>query len=99
MKLKVQSFLDRRWQDALSLTFAQPERLAESPCTSGYELSYLAEHYERLDSPFAVSISAAQRLSWNGQYGTGLPAFVYDLLPAGAARRWLEQRLQEWGLW
>jgi serine/threonine-protein kinase HipA len=92
MKLKVQAFLEGRWQDALSLTFAQPERLTESLCTSGYELSYLAEHYEQLDSPFAVSVSAAQRLSWTGQYNTGLPAFVYDLLPAGAARRWLEQR-------
>lgn len=92
MKLKVEAFLDGRWQHALSLTFAQPERLAESLCTSGYELSYLAEHYEQLDSPFAVSVSAAQRLSWTGQYDTGLPAFVYDLLPAGAARRWLEQR-------
>ena len=92
MKLKVQAFLDGRWQDALSLTFVRPERLAESLCTSGYEMSYLAAHYEQLDSPFAVSVSAAQRLSWTGQYATGLPAFVYDLLPAGAARRWLEQR-------
>lgn len=92
MKLKVEAYLDGRWQHALSLTFAQPERLADSLCTSGYELSYLAEHYEQLDSPFAVSVSAAQRLSWTGQYDTGLPAFVYDLLPAGAARRWLEQR-------
>lgn len=92
MKLKVEAFLDGRWQEALSLTFAQPERLAESLCTSGYALSYLAEHYEQLDSPFAVSVSATQRLSWTGQYDTGLPAFVYDLLPAGAARRWLEQR-------
>jgi len=92
MKLKVQAFLDGRWQDALSLAFAQSERLTESRCVSGYELNYLTEHYEQLDSPFAVSISAAQRLSWTGQHGTGLPAFVYDLLPAGAARRWLEQR-------
>ncbi len=92
MKLKVQAFVDGRWQDALSLTFAQPKRLVESLCLSGYEPSYLAEHYERLDSPFAVSVSAAQRLSWTAWRDTGLPAFVYDLLPAGAARRWLERR-------
>ncbi|KTT27823.1 type II toxin-antitoxin system HipA family toxin [Pseudomonas rhizoryzae] len=92
MKLKVQVFLDGLWQDAVSLTFAQPDRLTESLCISGYEPHYLAEHYERLDSPFAVSVSAAQRLSWTARRDTGLPAFVYDLLPAGAARRWLERR-------
>lgn len=92
MKLKVEAFLDGRWQEALSLSFARPERLADSLCTSGYEMSYLAAHYEQLDSPFAVSVSAAQRLSWTARRDTGLPAFVYDLLPAGAARRWLERR-------
>jgi len=88
----IQAFVDASWHDALVMQFANPEQLEGHRCVSGYVQDYLLDHLDLIDSPFEASVSVCQRLSWNSQYTTGLPAFVYDIIPSGAARKSLERR-------
>lgn len=90
--LTLQLFTGAQWQDAAVLTFEHPQKIDTARCTVGYGSAYLAEHLDALDTPFAPSVAVCNRLGWNSQHTVGFPAFVYDLLPSGAARRSLLKR-------
>lgn len=90
--LTIQAFIDQQWRDALIMQFANPEQVDGHRCASGYVQSYLLDHLDLIDTPFAESVSVCNRLGWHSQYTSGFPAFVYDIIPSGAARKSLERR-------
>jgi len=90
--LTLQIFSAGKWHDAMILRFDKPEKGFESRCSFGYETPYLVENVEAIGSPFSKAVSALYPLDWEGRrFST--PAFVYDIAPAGAAKRFLLARL------
>lgn len=90
--LTLQVYIDATWRDAMVLSFDSPEKGFESRCSFGYEQSYLADNYESTGTPFAKAVSARLPLDWDG-WRSNAPAFVYDIAPAGAAKRFLMARI------
>ncbi|CAI8844505.1 serine/threonine-protein kinase HipA [Pseudomonas sp. IT-347P] len=90
--LTLQIFTAGKWQDAMTLSFDDPEKGFESRCSFGYETAYLAENIEAIGSPFSRAVSALYPLDWDGRRSK-TPAFVHDIAPAGAAKRFLLARL------
>ncbi len=93
MELTLQLFDQGEWHDAVQLRFPDPQRGFQGGCHFGYLNEYIWPNVEFLDSPFAKSVSVRAPLSFD-QYRSKLaPAFLYDIAPAGAARRSLMKRL------
>jgi serine/threonine-protein kinase HipA len=90
--LTLQIYTAGNWHDAMVLSFDSPEKGFESRCSFGYEQTYLFENYEQIGSPFAKAVSARFPLDWDGRRSNA-PAFVHDIAPAGAAKRFLLARL------
>jgi serine/threonine-protein kinase HipA len=90
--LTLQIFDAGKWHDAMVLSFDSPEKGFESRCSFGYESAYLVENIEAIGSPFSKAVSALLPLDWEGRRSI-TPAFVHDIAPAGAAKRFLLARL------
>ena len=90
--LTLQIFTAGQWHDAMILDFDDPEKGFESRCSFGYEADYLVENIELIGSPFSQAVSALYPLDWEGRRAK-TPAFVHDIAPAGAAKRFLLARL------
>jgi len=90
--LTLQIFTAGIWHDAMVLSFDDPEKGFASRCSFGYETDYLAENIDAIGSPFSKAVSALYPLDWNGRRSE-TPAFVHDIAPAGAAKRFLLARL------
>lgn len=86
--LTLQIFTAGQWHDAMILDFDDPEKGFESRCSFGYEAGYLVENIELIGSPFSKAVSALYPLDWEGRRAK-TPAFVHDIAPAGAAKRFL----------
>lgn len=86
--LTVQIFMTGKWHDAMILGFENPEKGFESRCNFGYETSYLVENIEDIGTPFSKAVSARFPLDWEGKRSNA-PAFVHDIAPAGAAKKFL----------
>lgn len=91
--LTLQLHLHGRWHDALQLVFDKPEAGGDSPCSFGYLAEYLVDQMTHLDCRTAQAVSATLPLSWDTQRTAQIPAFLLDIAPAGAARRFLLERL------
>lgn len=92
-KLTVQVFEANTWQDAMILEFLEPQNGFASPCRYGYETSYLGNHLERIETLFAAAVSVRVPLTWGRESLKHVPAFLYDIAPAGAAKRFLLSRV------
>ncbi|HWT70355.1 MAG TPA: HipA domain-containing protein [Pseudomonas sp.] len=90
--LTLQVFKAGEWSDAMVLSFDSPEKGFDSRCSFGYETAYLFEHHEAMGSPFSDAVSARFPLDWDGRRSNA-PAFIHDIAPAGAAKRFLLARL------
>ncbi|WP_085723960.1 HipA domain-containing protein [Pseudomonas sp. R37(2017)] len=86
--LTLQIYTNGKWHDAMTLSFDSPEQGFESRCSFGYAQTYLFENHEDIGSPYAAAVSARFPLEWDGRR-SNTPAFVYDIAPAGAAKRFL----------
>jgi serine/threonine-protein kinase HipA len=86
--LTLQIFTTGKWHDAMVLSFDSPEEGFESRCNFGYETPYLVENIEGIGAPFAKAVSARFPLDWEGKRSKA-PAFLHDIAPAGAARKFL----------
>ena len=93
MNLTLQLFTDGNWRDVMRLEFEQPELGQNSPCSFAYDQHYLVDHLHALGCATAQSVSARIPLAWDLFSTPGMPAFLLDILPAGAARRFLLARL------
>ncbi|GLK88530.1 toxin HipA [Pseudomonas turukhanskensis] len=91
-ELTVQVFADGVWQDAYSLTFQDPLNPHEGTCITGYLTPFYVNNIEHENSFFESSISVVHRLDLNISHSQGYPAFLLDIIPAGAAFRSLKKR-------
>ncbi|AJO81863.1 type II toxin-antitoxin system HipA family toxin [Pseudomonas sp. MRSN 12121] len=73
----------------MTLSFDKPEDGFASPCSFGYVPQYLVDNLEAVGSPLARSVSAQIPLGWDLWREAQAPAFLYDIAPAGAAKRFL----------
>lgn len=93
MKLTLQLFTDGLWRDAMTLRFTDAQKGFLGGCHFAYLAEHLGNHLDDIDLPFANSVSARAPLSFTVYSAKAAPAFVYDIAPAGAARRSLMKRL------
>ena len=93
--LTLQLYSGHAWHDAMHLNFEQPEAGLAGVCSFGYEQTYLLETLEHIGSRLEHAVSATVPLGWDSYRASEAPAFLHDILPAGAARRFLLQRLGE----
>ena len=63
--------------------------------TASYKTTYLGEFVEAIDSIFEYAVSVNLPVSWSPVDSKGFPAFVYDVIPAGHARRSLLKRFHD----
>ncbi|MFC6298697.1 HipA domain-containing protein [Pseudomonas spelaei] len=92
-RLTLQIFDKGHWQDAMILDFAEPQNGFASPCRFSYDSGYLNSHYERFETIFANAVSTQVPLNWEQETRGQAPAFLYDIAPAGAAKRFLMDRI------
>lgn len=90
--LTIQSYVDGQWRDAATLDVSNVQQLDESRCTVSYDPHYLVDFIHKLETLFEFAISVNLPLSWNPVDSKGYPPFVYDIIPAGAARKSLQRR-------
>lgn len=91
-ELTVQIFADGAWQDAYRLSFEDPLNPREATCITGYLAEYYIANSDYEDSFFEHSVSVVHRLDMNINSSKGYPAFLLDIIPAGAAFRSLKKR-------
>ncbi len=91
--LTLQLYLQGQWRDAMRLSFEQPESGQDSPCSFSYEQAYLLDQLSQLERRTAQSVSATIPLSWELHRTRQWPAFLLDIVPSGAARRFLLARM------
>lgn len=90
--ITLQVHLDGQWRDALRVRFDAPADGLRSRCSASYEADYLVAHLDELGTPKAPAVSAAFPLGWEDYRGIA-PAFLHDIVPAGAARRHILARM------
>lgn len=91
-ELTVEVFANGVWQDAYSLKFEEPLNPREGTCIMGYLTHFYLNNMALEDSFFESSVSVLHRLDMNIHTSQGYPAFLLDIIPAGAAFRSLKKR-------
>lgn len=87
--LTLQVFADGIWQDAMTLTFLRPEQGFHGPCAVAYEASYVRDNLDAYQSFAAKAVSARLPVDFDSFMLPAAPAFVHDIAPSGAAKRFL----------
>ncbi|MED5490665.1 MAG: HipA domain-containing protein [Pseudomonadota bacterium] len=93
--LTIQTHANGQWHDALELSPSNPGSVADARTTASYKTAYLGEFVEAIDSIFEYAVSVNLPVSWSPVDSKGFPAFVYDIIPAGHARRSLLKRFHD----
>ncbi|MEX0965360.1 MAG: HipA domain-containing protein [Pseudohongiellaceae bacterium] len=91
-QLTIQTFVDGHWRDAMVLSVSNPEQVEVSRCSLSYDNQYLVEFIDKLETLFEPAVSVNLPLNWNQFDSKGYPPVVYDIMPAGAARKSLVKR-------
>lgn len=91
-QLTLQTYIEGHWHDAMTFSVSNVEKVDESRCSASYDQHYLVNFIDKLETPFEPAISVNIPLSWNQVDSKGYPPFVYDIIPAGAARKSLQKR-------
>ncbi|MDV6318502.1 type II toxin-antitoxin system HipA family toxin [Chromohalobacter sp. HP20-39] len=90
MTLTLQIFHQHRWHDAAILSIPYPEKGRRGPASLGYE-QYYAVDWMECDDERACGVNYPVRLM-EQFHGAHWFAFLDDLMPAGASRRyWIQQ--------
>lgn len=89
--ITLQIHSDGRWRDALVVSFDSPRESLRSRCTINYQPEYLVSQYIQLGTVKAPAVSANLSLEWDIRRETA-PAFLHDVISAGAARRHILSR-------
>ena len=92
-RITLQIFVDGHWQDAMRLEFPEPQEGPKGACRFAYKSEYLVEHLDDIQLPFASAVSARYPLDWDVNVLKAAPAFLHDIAPAGAAKRFLMARI------
>ncbi|WP_338473829.1 HipA domain-containing protein [Pseudomonas sp. MS646] len=91
-QLTIQAYIKGHWHDAMVLSVSDAQKVDESRCAASYAQSYLVEFIDKFETLFEPAVSVNLPLSWNPVDSKGYPPFVYDIIPAGAARKSLQRR-------
>lgn len=84
--LTLQVYWTGLWRDAMTLTFDKPEDGFLGPCHFAYKASYVVDaHSDSHDQ----SVSARLPVDFETYSLRQAPAFLHDIAPAGAAKRFL----------
>ncbi|BAP42536.1 HipA domain-containing protein [Pseudomonas sp. StFLB209] len=87
--LTLQAFFSGAWQDAMTLSFAEPAKGFESPCRISYKSTYVHANPEAFESTFEPAVSIGMPVDFEPLSLPHAPAFLHDIAPAGAAKRYL----------
>lgn len=91
-ELTIEVFANGIWQEAYSLRFEDPLSPREGACLMGYLTQFYINNIDFEGSFFESSVSVLHRLDMNISTSHGYPAFLLDIIPAGAAFRSLQKR-------
>ncbi|WP_236707472.1 hypothetical protein [Pseudomonas sp. Leaf58] len=92
LRLTTQAFSDGAWRDAATLTVENPERVADGRCLVAYDGDYIIANVDRMEDRCELALSVNLPLNWDHHDVKGYPAFLYDIIPSGAAKDSLESR-------
>ena len=81
-----------RWRDALVVSFDSPRDSLRSRCNINYVPEYLVDQFIQLGTVKAPAVSANLPLEWDIRRELA-PAFLHDIIPAGAGRRHILSRM------
>ncbi|KJZ64392.1 type II toxin-antitoxin system HipA family toxin [Pseudomonas fluorescens] len=90
--ITLQIHSDGCWRDALVVSFDSPRESLRSRCTINYQPEYLVDQHIQLGTVKAPAVSANLPLEWD-IWRESAPAFLRDIIPAGAGRRHLLSRV------
>ncbi|MBK3468168.1 type II toxin-antitoxin system HipA family toxin [Pseudomonas sp. MF6776] len=90
--ITLQVHSDGRWRDALWISFDSPRDSLRSRCNLSYQPEYLVDQFLHLGTVKAHAVSANLPLEWDIRREPA-PAFLRDIIPAGAGRRHLLSRV------
>lgn len=93
-QLTIQTFLEGHWHDALVLTVESPAAVERGKCSTAYLGDYLLTFIDRIESVFEPAVSVNLPMNWSAVRADGYPPFIYDIIPAGAARKSLMKRFK-----
>ena len=93
--LTIQTYVNGQWHDALDLSFSDTQKVAGTRTTASYKTAYLHDFYPVTDSIFEYAVSVNLPVNWASDDSKGFPAFVYDIIPAGHARKSLLKRFND----
>ncbi|TDR06324.1 type II toxin-antitoxin system HipA family toxin [Marinomonas communis] len=91
--LTIQALVDQQWRDMAIVTLNDPAKGVVSPCSLGYEMDYSIEWLE-CDDEHACSLTLPVQVMIEHEADRWF-GFLEDIVPAGAARRYL---VDYWGL-
>ncbi|PHN52606.1 hypothetical protein [Pseudomonas gessardii] len=89
----LQIFKEGHWHDAMRLEFSEPQQGFDGPCRFHYRQDYLVENLDDIQRAFSNAVSGRFPLEWDISFLKMAPAFLHDIAPAGAAKRFLLKRV------
>jgi serine/threonine-protein kinase HipA len=93
--LTIQIYVDGQWHDALDLSFSDVQKVAGTRSTTSYTMEYLHTFYAVTENIFEYAVSVNLPVNWGVEDTNGFPAFVYDIIPAGHAKKSLLKRFND----
>ncbi len=81
------------WHDAFDVTFSEPAGGFASRTTAAYRNEYVGEHVDQLGSVQEHAVGVRYPVDFEVWAQEAWPAFLLDVMPSGAARRWWRRRL------
>lgn len=91
--LQIQAFFDNSWHQAAEVEVLNADAGMNSPTRLTYRDEYITAHLDGFGTRDARAVSDRYPLEFNVWSEPTWPAFLLDIAPVGAARRWWQKRL------
>jgi len=79
--LTLQVYCAGIWQDAMTLSFAEPSQGFLSPCRFAYKSAYIHANLDAYQSTFDQAVSARLPVDFDSVSLPAAPAFLHDIAP------------------
>lgn len=89
----IEAHVDGAWEEAAELVLREPHRGRKSRTQLTYQSSFISRHIDHLGTQGACALSERLPLDFEVWSSGEWPAFLLDLVPTGAARRWWAREL------
>lgn len=93
LNLTLQIYNDGLWQDVMTMAFSEPAKGFFSPCRFGYEPGYVHANLNAFQTAYNQAVSARLPVDFDSVQLREAPAFLHDIAPSGAAKRFLLKHL------